>query len=96
MAWPGEPTGSATLANPRPASLPALASSSGAGESRRISADPHAPAGGVRAGGCGVPSPAGRVQVGGTVAGARAGRGGTGAVPLCSVSLAQVCWPWAT
>ncbi|XP_074750598.1 CYFIP-related Rac1 interactor A-like isoform X1 [Strix uralensis] len=52
-AWPGAPTGSPTLANWRPASLPAPANSSGrsAGESRRVSADAHTRV--PRPGGCG-------------------------------------------
>lgn len=108
-AQPGAPTGSTMLANPHPASLPASANGSGrsAGESRHVSADAHTRA--SRPGGCGL-GPAGPrgAEPGRTGAGRCHGGGGggsgmlgcpagsAGAVPLCSVSLAQVCWPWAT
>lgn len=97
------------LVNPYPTSLPAAANSSdrSAGESCHIPVDTHTHV--PQPGGCGLGTAGPRgAEPGRTGTGRCHGSGGgclgvpgcpasgAGAVPLCSVSLAQVCWPWAT
>lgn len=98
------------VTNLRPASLPASANGSGRSAGGRAAAfwqmlaPVHLGRGGLGLGTAGLwgaePGRTGAGRCHGSSGGGSGvpgcPAGGTGAVPLCSVSLAQVCWPWAT